>query len=858
MNEPIYERIANSSLSQHVGKPVTLLGEFDQLEPNGRMFTMKTSPNSTVTIQLQEPFVEASYSTAKTFIENIFIAAKHFHNLPEQSFTKNPFYTKESREAFRALLGKPELDDEIPVPVMGFVCSVYFEFTSAVCAILKKWLQDFDLSEEEKKKIDYTLFYWRPCSDWEEKNFYAGCFEKYLANYWKEELPKMLLTCNIHNIFNNHITERCCDYEKDMNVFHLLRDRPGVSSRFCIPYLKLLKPTVVSCGAHNNCRLKILHDDKCLEPYLCEGIPPCIVTCEVTSKRQNQSKEINEANPWKKLIVETFASKDANRRTVSTLVQSDGIQIETYLHEKEDAEGESKECVEEMADDFLCVHDAEFRNNYNQLKRKEQLKKRLRSKLNKRYYFDPKDYEDPEFCWGLYEQAQQAWICDMCEGNFKEVVHAKAKDVRHSGSFACVRRALTSVAVGTGDLVIGRVVIPSGLPCSQSNGNCSQSHEKRDSKIKSKKSKSKKKKGNAGNSTKSHSDSASISMTAISGDPISQIVDMKMKTDTKSTSIMHDSKCCDKHLGLNKSHSISSEIKTDVKSTTNELKSTSKLTTSVQTENSKTVSSSKEEIINSYKTDVISVSNCVSIVETSTSVVSKRMVKTSNNAAVDTEIAVSFEDTNKVNGTIESSAEDISEIDSVFPAVQDFVNDSEQCDEIEINDSLPPTTASNVITLLNSSDVDSQVNEKNREEFDSLERAKVMDVLIGSEALELTDDCGSPKLQDNFESPKDDGTVDEFLTLIGCLKKPVGKLAEEDSVSQELQAKEVVSAEKKVKLKTCAFCGKKEVQAKSFKRCARCKIEKFVQQRYYCSRSCQLEDWEESHRDEHSRKAEQL
>ncbi|XP_055934459.1 replication protein A 14 kDa subunit-like [Argiope bruennichi] len=55
MNEPIYERIANSSLSQHVGKPVTLLGEFDQLEPNGRMFTMKTSPNSTVTIQLQEP-----------------------------------------------------------------------------------------------------------------------------------------------------------------------------------------------------------------------------------------------------------------------------------------------------------------------------------------------------------------------------------------------------------------------------------------------------------------------------------------------------------------------------------------------------------------------------------------------------------------------------------------------------------------------------------------------------------------------------------------------------------------------------------------------------------------------------------
>ncbi|GBM89748.1 hypothetical protein AVEN_212718-1 [Araneus ventricosus] len=960
MNEPIYKRVASSALSQHVGKPVTLLGEFDQLEPNGRMFTLKTSLNSTVTVQLQDPmralklhpddcelfnhnldgekhaffrnhlpafkrmwneegrvywlrflitfkmhfesnlyhrtggdrlmnfifiyihkqFVEGSYSTAKTFIENIFIAAKHFHNLPEQSFTKNPFYTKESREAFRALLGKPDLDDEIPVPVMGFVCSVYFEFTSAVCAVLKKWLQEPDLSEDTKQKVDYTLFYWRPCSEWEEQNFVVGCFEKYLANYWKEDLPKMLLTCDIHNIFNNHTTENCCAYENDMNVFDLLKDRPGPSSRFCMPHVKLLKPTVVSCGAHNNCRLKVLHDDKCLEPYLCEGISPCIVTCEVMSKRQNQLKEVNRKNPWKKLIVETFASKDANRRTVSTLAQSDCMKIETYLHEKE---GEVKETIAEtIADDFLCMHDAEFRNTYNQHKRKEQLKKRLRSKLNKKYYFDPKDYEDPEYCWALYEQAQQAWICDMCEGNFKEVVHAKSGDrgvdFRHSNSFACVRRALTSVAVGTEDIVIGRVVNPSGLATSsQTNVNLSQ--EKVDSKTKSKKSK-KKKKGNAnGSSTnKSQSDSASNNLQSAPGGTVSQKSDVKVENDGKSASLTSDPKCCDK-LELNGSNSNSSENKTGVKSTTNELKSTTKITTSVQTENSdvvmKSVSSSlSDKVVNSEKNSVKSSSgsNNVSANERTEPMV------TVNNAAVtnlqDTEITnVPFQCLNNVSGKVESSAKGTlneAEPSSVTSVVQDFHNDTKQNDKIEASDSVPVAAASEIIKVMNNNDTSSKVNEKSTvEKFlesigiadeNSPQRIRKTDTLIKNEALQITDN-GIPEIPENAESPAADTAVDEFLTLIGVLKKPVGKLAESDSNSQEsigVQAKEVESTEKKVKFKTCAFCGKKEVQAKSFKRCARCKIENFPQQRYYCSRSCQLEDWEESHRDEHSMKTEPL
>ncbi|XP_023220959.1 uncharacterized protein LOC111622769 [Centruroides sculpturatus] len=55
------------------------------------------------------------------------------------------------------------------------------------------------------------------------------------------------------------------------------------------------------------------------------------------------------------------------------------------------------------------------------------------------------------------------------------------------------------------------------------------------------------------------------------------------------------------------------------------------------------------------------------------------------------------------------------------------------------------------------------------------------------------------------------------------------------------------------KLRVCAQCMTKEPIPKLYKKCSRCKSEKFLVPRYYCSKKCQVEDWEESHRDEHQR-----
>lgn len=55
MAERYFKRISVSSLSKHVGEPITLLGEFHQLEANGRIFSMKTSATLSVTVHLQEP-----------------------------------------------------------------------------------------------------------------------------------------------------------------------------------------------------------------------------------------------------------------------------------------------------------------------------------------------------------------------------------------------------------------------------------------------------------------------------------------------------------------------------------------------------------------------------------------------------------------------------------------------------------------------------------------------------------------------------------------------------------------------------------------------------------------------------------
>ncbi|GIY22043.1 MYND-type domain-containing protein [Caerostris extrusa] len=314
MNEPVYKRVAFSSLSQHVGKPVTVLGEFDQLEPNGKKFTMKVSSNHIVTIQLQEP-----------------MRALKLRHDDGELFDENLDTEKKAERPFEPFLGKPDLEDEIPVPLMGFVCTIYFEFISALICLLKKWVHEPDLSEEDLNKIDYTVFYWKPRNHWEEPNFVPTCFDKYLATYWKDDLPKMLLTCDIHNTFNNHEIHNCCDYAKDMNIFELFRDKIIMTPQFVIQHCSLIQPISESCPVHTDCRTKIIHSSECAEPYLCEGSKICSITCEKSSVKQQNFSRIDETNPWKNISVEIFTCVESNKRSVSTLAQSQFDDVETFL-----------------------------------------------------------------------------------------------------------------------------------------------------------------------------------------------------------------------------------------------------------------------------------------------------------------------------------------------------------------------------------------------------------------------------------------------------------------------------------------------------------------------------------------------
>ncbi|GIY10132.1 MYND-type domain-containing protein [Caerostris darwini] len=1021
MNEPVYKRVAFSSLSQHVGKPVTVLGEFDQLEPNGKKFTMKVSSNHIVTIQLQEPmralklrhddgelfdenldtekfaflnshlpafkrmwteegkvywlrflltfrdhvdstcyhhdtnnklwsfvfiyihrqFVEGTYSTVKHFMDNIFIAAKHFHNLPEQSFTKNPFYTKESREAFRALLGKPDLEDEIPVPLMGFVCTIYFEFISALICLLKKWVHEPDLSEEDLNKIDYTAFYWKPRNHWEEPNFVPTCFDKYLATYWKDDLPKMLLTCDIHNTFNNHEIHNCCDYAQDMNIFELFRDKIIMTPQFVIQHCSLIQPISESCTVHTDCRAKIIHSSECAEPYLCEGSKTCSITCEKSSVKQQNFSKIDETNPWKNISVEIFTCGGSNKRSVSTLAQSQFDVVETFAH------GEDNACdVHECHEDFFCAyHSADLRNAYNQHKRKEQLKKRLRSKLNRRYFFDPKDYEDSEYCWSLYEHAHQMWLQDMCEDSFKELMNSSKhkKNPNNELSLKKVQRLLASVAVSTEDFVFGRVVAPGSYigrrTTAENSATSSPVCEEMDLKPKLKKSKSKKKKNNASSSLNEKNDKELVNelinkhgLLSVKVNTKDKIKDCKcfdnpqkseafnemlsscksgkckgsalvmvrheVKTVKKAQlssiaktceSITKDiwatrKKHCKEHVKCVKPTSCffcntkcpeTNDDSNNVKEKSSKYNINETAKENCESCNSKSmkesleIGSSNKNIKGSCKTS--SNKRCVKDYFHTDNENNKKTCKLCNNKSVE-ENGTSFDkNINFSEGCDSTSAVKSSEnskkgMDITSASFVNGVKDSNTAIDFqqEINAKhVNPSAESSAVAsqLLQNQDkvkiCKMSTSNVNNDQLESESTVDKFFTLIGVSNVKSSQELSRSEIKQSLHNgvskDSEDQASDDFSTYVNIIQKSLNSINNsnnKDSIG--------ISIEKKLKLKTCAFCRKKEVQPKTFKRCGRCKIEKFEQQRYYCTRTCQLEDWEESHRDEHSKKAEIL
>ncbi|GFV20547.1 MYND-type domain-containing protein [Trichonephila clavipes] len=763
-------------------------------------------------INIHKHFVEGTYNVVKDFIVNIFVAANHFHSLNEPSLPRNPFYNKESREAFRALLGKPEFHEEIPVPAVGFVCSLYFEFTSAVCTLLKKWTQEPDLEPELESNIDVSFFYWQPFDEWKQETFVASCFEKYLAQCWKEELSVMLRISDIHKIFNNHNSKNCCDYEKDISFFDFLKkkENPG---HFCIPHIKILKPFVSECIIHENCRLKILHNEKCREPFLCDGVKPCVLVCELTSQRRRENFNNFQRDPWKKWHFETFECKDANKRSVCTYVQSHNIEIETYLLEGEVCEIDT-DCENPHMDDWLVWFrrdGADARNAYNQHKQKEKLKRRLRSKLNRKYNFSIKDFEDSAYCCSLYEEANSAWILDMCDQQYSLHGNSEISGIESNcnNSLKKLRKWLPSVAISTDDIIHGRVVYPSTLTCSiphtckhMSINDCEISlHE---CKAKSRKSKSKKKKSSASIKigAKSSPDAASSSGTS----------EVATKEIFKHCSAIGGAPYChhkEKNDNLKEIKMCSEITVKSAQTQCNMRKNVSKSGKKVVPKKISSVTGKELQHLPNYPNkgkeikgiDHISPNRSTNGMNKSCIEETKVSISTCNidKGGPQTTSKTKYDLSNKIKVRDEMvNTDDSNAVDRFFDLIGVKVDTSAQ--EMEIED-----------PLFN-----------NHDELENFAISECADVLINNVVVEITNE---------------DAGTSSYMRYIDT-----------DTENQYLEKK----------LHFCAFCMRKEPQYKTFKRCAQCKVDNYPEQHYYCSKICQIDHWSESHRAEHLRRAAEM
>ncbi|KAG8195760.1 hypothetical protein JTE90_010636 [Oedothorax gibbosus] len=477
---------------------------------------------SLIYINIHKKFVQSTYGVAKSFMEQAFVLTKNLSNLKEQTRMKNPFYAKETREAFRALLGKPEVDEDIPFVPVTYMASMYGFFVASVCTLLKRWLKEPDLSEEAKKKVDYTHFYWKPHPEW-SKAFWPTCFEEYLAHTYNTDLPKMLLTSNIHEIFFSHYAhDPCVGNCGDITIFDILRhDEDDYDEEvtdddepFLMNQIGYLQPQVQNCVLHSNCYKKVLHNSKCFQPYLCNGSDICKVTCEKTKK--NMHIDVPHTTFWKKITCETFACKGSSKkRHVSTLALSQNTQIETFVHVTESLDDSSKICKDlqesiqaEMECDF--TENPEFINSFNQQKRREDVKNKLRNKLSQKYSFREK-FNDPDFRHGLFEGAQKLWFNNNLSEELSIPIFSNNQQHKKwayaAGSiFNSMKNVQTTIAVGTHSISTGRIVtstsskaccptpvcmnvkpeLPIAVPCES----------------KSKKTKKKKKKGKASNENK--------------------------------------------------------------------------------------------------------------------------------------------------------------------------------------------------------------------------------------------------------------------------------------------------------------------------------------------------------------------
>ncbi|XP_078596684.1 uncharacterized protein LOC144873299 [Branchiostoma floridae x Branchiostoma japonicum] len=102
-------------------------------------------------IYIHDQFVEGKVSTAKGLVLDTVVVAQNRQSLQyleSQSFAKDPFYNKDTRDVFRRLFGQP--GEKSSYVKVYFLIPLYVKFGGSVCRCLRHWLEAEEIDSADE------------------------------------------------------------------------------------------------------------------------------------------------------------------------------------------------------------------------------------------------------------------------------------------------------------------------------------------------------------------------------------------------------------------------------------------------------------------------------------------------------------------------------------------------------------------------------------------------------------------------------------------------------------------------------------------------------------------------------------
>ncbi|XP_060078473.1 uncharacterized protein LOC132557961 [Ylistrum balloti] len=144
-------------------------------------------------IHIHEQFVDGKEAMARGFIDECArLAQNHdkFPHLDSKSFTKDPFYSRDTRDLFRRFFGNPDQKNSY---VKVYVLSpIYLRFGGSVCRCLKKWMNAPSQDCEDES-------YWIPPST-----------QRQIADECTTKAPVLMCTNCLDDCGTRYFKERIC------------------------------------------------------------------------------------------------------------------------------------------------------------------------------------------------------------------------------------------------------------------------------------------------------------------------------------------------------------------------------------------------------------------------------------------------------------------------------------------------------------------------------------------------------------------------------------------------------------------------------------------------------------------------